>query len=435
MSSASNTSKVHLPKEIKVLVAGAFLIAIGFGIVAPVLPQYARSFEVSVSAAAVIVSVFGLTRLLFAPLSGVLVERMGERRTYIAGILIVAASSAACAVAHDYWQLLLYRGLGGIGSTMFTVAAMGLLIRLSPPQARGRISSVYSGSFLLGSIAGPVVGGLLAGFGLALPFLVYAGALVLVAVLVATQLHEPRNKAEAAGRGSIPAEQALPGSLEGGEFDAVPGPLATAAPPALEQPQARAVLTLGAALAQSAYRAALVSGFANGWSALGIRMALVPLFATAVLGAGPAVAGVSLAVFAGGTALALVFSGQLADSWGRKPMVVLGLVVNGAAMAALGLSGNEAVFFAISAVAGIGSGLMGPAQQATMADVIGTGRSGGRPLAAFQMSQDLGTIVGPIAAGVLVDAFSYEAAFAMAAVVSLLAVVLWIGAKDTRTAA
>src|SRR6185312_10368713 len=177
---------VKLPREIKVLIAAAFLIAIGFGIVAPVLPQFAQSFDVSVTAAAVVVSVFAFTRLIFAPLSGVLVERMGERRTYILGILIVAASSAACAFAQDYWQLLIFRGLGGIGSTMFTVAAMGLLIRLAPPEARGRVSSLYAGSFLLGNIAGPAVGGLLAGFGMQLPFLVYAGALVLVALLVAT---------------------------------------------------------------------------------------------------------------------------------------------------------------------------------------------------------------------------------------------------------
>ncbi|WP_026555261.1 MFS transporter [Arthrobacter sp. 35W] len=426
MSNNSPTPAVHLPREIKVLVAGAFLIAIGFGIVAPVLPQFARSFDVSVSAAAVVVSVFALTRLLFAPLSGVLVERMGERRTYIAGILIVGASSAACAFAHDYWQLLIYRGLGGIGSTMFTVAAMGLLIRLAPPQARGRVSSVYSGSFLLGSIAGPVVGGLLAGFGLALPFLVYAGALVLVAALVAWQLREPAHDggalATAVGAASV--------SGSGGTSGAAGAPSAGARTVTMAALQE--ALPLREALGQSAFRAALASAFANGWSAMGIRMALVPLFATAALGAGPEVAGISLAVFAIGTAAALAFSGRLADTWGRKPMVVLGLVVNAAAMAVLGLSGNEFIFFAISAIAGFGSGLMGPALQATMADVIGNGRSGGRPLAVFQMSGDLGSIIGPIAAGVLVDALSYEAAFAIAAAVSAVAVLTWLGTKDTR---
>ena len=250
---AKDLPAAKLPREIKVLVAAAFMIAIGFGIVAPVLPQFAQSFDVSVTAAAVVVSAFAFTRLTFAPLSGWLVERMGERRTYILGILIVAASSAACAFAQDYWQLLIYRGLGGIGSTMFTVAAMGLLIRLAPPQARGRVSSLYSGSFLLGNIAGPAVGGLLAGFGMALPFLVYAAALVLVAVLVATQL--PAASAQANRKGLVTAVK-------------------------------KEVLPLRVALGLPTYRAVLGSAFANGWSAFGLLMALVPLFATAALGAG-----------------------------------------------------------------------------------------------------------------------------------------------------
>ncbi|MET4003954.1 MFS transporter [Arthrobacter psychrochitiniphilus] len=398
---AKDLPAAKLPREIKVLVAAAFMIAIGFGIVAPVLPQFAQSFDVSVTAAAVVVSAFAFTRLTFAPLSGWLVERMGERRTYILGILIVAASSAACAFAQDYWQLLIYRGLGGIGSTMFTVAAMGLLIRLAPPQARGRVSSLYSGSFLLGNIAGPAVGGLLAGFGMALPFLVYAAALVLVAVLVATQL--PAASAQANRKGLVTAVK-------------------------------KEVLPLRVALGLPTYRAVLGSAFANGWSAFGLRMALVPLFATAALGAGPEVAGISLAVFAIGTGVALTFSGKLADTWGRKPMILSGLAVNGLAMGALGFTGNEFWFFLISAIAGLGSGLMGPAQQATVADVIGNERSGGKVLATFQMSSDLGAIIGPIAAGLLVDAFSYGPAFLMATAVALLAMVLWLPAKDTHPA-
>ena len=404
MNAPRSQRTVHVPapalgREIKVLVAAAFLIAIGFGIVAPVLPQFAQSFDVSVTAAAVVVSVFAFTRLIFAPLSGWLVERVGERRTYILGILIVAASSAACAFAQNYWQLLVYRGLGGIGSTMFTVAAMGLLIRLAPPQARGRISSLYSGSFLLGNIAGPAAGGLLAGLGLQLPFLVYAGALVLVAILVAAML---------------PAVKAVPAHLRTGGAN---------------RPEA---LPLRTALALPAYRAVLTSGFANGWSAIGIRMALVPLFATVGLGAGPEVAGISLAVFALGTGFALTFSGKLADTWGRKPMILAGLAVNGIAMGALGFTGNEFWFFAISAIAGMGSGLMGPAQQATVADVIGNERSGGKVLATFQMSSDFGTIIGPIAAGVLVDAFSFGPAFLMATVVAFVSMAFWIAAKGTR---
>ena len=77
---------------------------------------------------------------------------------------------------------------------------------------------------------------------------------------------------------------------------------------------------------------------------------------------------------------------------------------------------------------------MGPAQQATVADVIGNERSGGKVLATFQMSSDFGTIIGPIAAGFLVDTFSYAPAFLMATVVAFISIVFWLPARGTRQA-
>lgn len=395
-SGARAEDRPRLPRELKVLIAAAFVIAIGFGLVAPVLPQFAQSFGVEATAAAVIVSAFAFTRLVFAPAGGKFVERLGERPVYVAGLLLVALSTAACAFAADYWQLLIFRGLGGIGSTMFTISAMGLIVRLAPAGIRGRVTGAYASAFLLGSIAGPFLGGLLAGFGLRVPFLVYAGALLVAAAVVFFQLKDTTT------------------TLGGGKGG-------TAQP----------VLTVREAVRNSAYRAALVSGFANGWASFGVRMALVPLFAAAVLGAGPEVAGISLAFFAGGTALALTVSGRLADSLGRKPLVLTGLAVNGAAMACLGLTGDVTTFLAVSVVAGIGAGILNPAQQAAVADVIGNDRSGGKVLAAFQMSTDTGAIFGPILAGLLVDAFSYGWAFGLTGVTALAAFLMWTAAQET----
>ena len=126
-------ARVPVPREIWVLVVAAFVIALGFGIIAPILPQYAASFDVGVAAASAIVTVFALTRMVFAPGAGVLISRFGERWMYIAGLAVVAASSFLCAVAVGYWDLLLWRGLGGIGSVTFTVSSMGLIVRLAPP--------------------------------------------------------------------------------------------------------------------------------------------------------------------------------------------------------------------------------------------------------------------------------------------------------------
>ena len=181
-------TKVQIPREIWILVGAAFVIAIGYGIVSPVLPAYARSFDVGVAAASVIVSAFAFFRLVFAPAGGALVGRLGERPVYLTGLLVVAASSFATAFAQSYVQLLVFRGLGGIGSTMFTISAMALLVRLAPPTARGRVSSAYGSAFLIGGMIGPVLGGLLAGWGLRAPFIAYAVLLLAAATVVAIGL-------------------------------------------------------------------------------------------------------------------------------------------------------------------------------------------------------------------------------------------------------
>ncbi|HEX5347370.1 MAG TPA: MFS transporter [Pseudonocardiaceae bacterium] len=69
---------------------------------------------------------------------------LGERSVYIGGIIVVGLSTDACAFAANYWQLLILRSLGGVGSTMFTVSAVALLIRLTPPALRGRSTSLVA---------------------------------------------------------------------------------------------------------------------------------------------------------------------------------------------------------------------------------------------------------------------------------------------------
>jgi MFS family permease len=219
--------KERLPREIWVLVGTSFLIAIGYGIVAPTLPVFVRSFDVGITAASLVISVFALVRLLFAPVSGRIVARFGEVPTFAVGLSVVALSTGACAFAGSYWQLLVLRGLGGIGSTMFTVSALSLLIRLAPVRMRGRASGMWATGFLLGNVIGPLAGGGLAAVSLRAPFLVYAAVLVVVACVALLLLH---------GRDG-----------EGARQDAA------AEPPA----------RFRTALSHPTYRAALVGGFAT----------------------------------------------------------------------------------------------------------------------------------------------------------------------------
>ena len=402
MSSASPPSPSadvpveRIPRQIWVLVIAAFSIAIGFGIVAPVLPQYAASFSVSITATTVVVSAFAAFRLLWAQPAGALVTRLGERPTYMTGVLVVAASSAATAFAQNYWQLLVFRSLGGIGSVMFTVSAMGLLVRLAPPTIRGRVSALYGSMFLMGSIVGPVIGGLLGQFGMRVPFLVYAGTLLVAALFIGAMLEVPPRRSQGDGPG---------GGAE--------------------------VLTLREAWSDKAFRSVLGSGFANGWSNFGVRIALVPLFAAVVTSPEPWIAGAVLALFAIGNASVLPVSSRVADTVGRRPLIIGGLLVNGAFTASLGLATTTWVLLALSLLAGAGAGLMNPGQQAAVADIIGNDRSAGQVLSTFQMVQDVGAILGPIIAGLVADAVGYEAAFAVTGVLVMATAVPWFSTRET----
>ena len=408
-----------LPADIWVLVSAAFIVAIGYGIIAPILPQFAASFDLGVTAASIVVSSFAFFRLVFAPAGGRLIDTLGERRVYVAGLLIVAASTYAVAAAQTYWQLLLFRGLGGIGSTMFTVSAMALIIRLTPSDSRGRASSAYASSFLFGNILGPVVGGLLAGLGMRIPFVIYATGLLLAAAVVWFRLE--RQPQLDSGGPDADAEAGETAAPEAGE------PAAASATGSEALPRMR----FRDAWRDSAYRASLGSAVAVGWAAMGARIALYPLFVVAVLGADERVSGIALTVFALGMAVSVTVVGRLTDTWGRRPFVLVGLFVLGTATVAVGYSGSVWVFFGLTLLAGLGGGLVNPAVQASVGDVIGRERSGGTVLSRFQMAMDVGAIAGPVVSGALVDAFGYDWAFLVTGLVVIVAWLLWLRGRET----
>lgn len=387
--------KRSIPAEIWVLVAAAFLIALGFGIVAPILPQFAKSFDVGVMAASAIVSVFAFVRLVFAPAGGALIGKFGERRIYLWGLSIVAVSSALSGLAPDYWTLLLFRGLGGMGSVMFTVSSMGLLVRLSPPAHRGHTSSLYGSAFLLGNIFGPILGSALQGLGLRIPFFIYAGAVFASVLVVSIFLRRD-----------------------------------TGAAP--EQGQAQPKMTLQEALALPYYRALLVTGFAHGWANFGVRIALLPLMAAAVPAIGAKAAGIALTLFALGNAVTQQATGRLIDKLGRRPFLVIGLGISALVTLPFGYFDTLGWFLALSVAAGAGAAFIAPASQALLADLIGSNRNGGQALSTYSMATDLGSITGTLLAGGIADMLGFSWAWAATAFVLAAAMLPWFFVKRPR---
>ena len=182
---------------------------------------------------------------------------------------------------------------------------------------------------------------------------------------------------------------------------------------------------------RQAYPVALLSNFATGWSFFGLRFALVPLFASEVLGHSAGIAGLALAAFAVGNVIAVIPAGRLSDRIGRKPLLIIGLALAGISTASLGLTPSLPIFLAEAVIAGAASGIYGSPQQAAVADIIGRAR-GGQAVAAFQMMSDFGSIVGSFGVGMIAQQLSFEWAFAISGAILLLASVGWMFAPETR---
>lgn len=387
---------MKLPFEVWALVAGGFAVALGYGVVAPALPQFALEFGVNAFAASAIVSAFALMRIVGAPLAGWVVGKMGERITYTTGILIVAASTGAAAFALDYTQLLVLRGLGGIGSAMFTIAATALLVKVSPPDARGRVASLNAAGFLLGNLLGPVFGGLVAAFGLRAPFVFYFFTLLVAAIVVAVAL---RRSTFASGRGSA----------------------AGAEPP----------VTLTTALRVPQYRSLLLSVFVFGWASYGVRISVIPIFVALAFHGDAAQAAWVLSAYAAGNAVLIFPSGRWNDTIGRKPLLITGTAVLTVTYFAFPASPGMWAALAVMFVAGAGSALVNPGQQAVLADVLAQ-RPGGNVVAAYSMLSDLGGVLGPLIAGAVVDAAGFGWAFALTAALLAVAMLAWVAVPDSR---
>jgi MFS family permease len=381
---------------VAILSAVAFTVALGFGIVAPAIPAFARQFGVSVAAAASVISVFALMRIAGALPAGRLVDRFGEPSVMAAGITVVAVSSILAGFSKSFAELMVLRGGGGVGSAMFSISAQALLLGSVPAGQRGRASGLFSGGFLLGGISGPAVGGLVAAWSLRAPFFLYGALLVVPAILAATVLRRtPNHRHGPAGR-----------------------------------PPDRALATLALALRSTTYRAAASANLADGFAALGVRGALVPLFVREILHRSAVWTGIGFLLFAALNGAALIPGGRVADTLGRRPVIIAGCAISAAGMVMLALLPCPAAYLAALAVAGFGSGLLDVAPAAMIGDIID--RGGGTLVASYQMAGDVGSVLGP-AAGFLVDSESYATAFGLAAAVLSGAAVLGYLSPETKS--
>jgi MFS family permease len=298
-------------------------------------------------------------------------------------------------LAQTYWQLLIFRAIGGIGSVMFSVSAGALLMRSVDDSIRGRAQSMYNGGFLIGGIAGPAFGGILSAISLRVPFFIYAATLLAASFTTTIFLNEKllgksiKNKQD-------PADRVL----------------------------------LKDALRIYPYVAAMAISFLSNWVLFGLRNSILPLFTKNNLHASTTILGFGFTLSAIVQGLALIYVGKISDFRGRKFALMVGAIVLLSGVGTVLIASNWWFYLFAMALFGVGGAFEGTAASAVVGDVFGG--KGGRVIALWQMAGDFGNIISPVLLGWLVDAHSYRPAFIATAAVFSLTLLLSAKMPETR---
>jgi MFS family permease len=384
----------EFPREVGVLVFASFFVAVGFGIIAPTIPLFAKSFGVNNAQVGLIISSFALARFASGLFAGKLVDKFGERIVYTTGVGFVAISSFAAALAQNYEQLLIYRAAGGLGSSMFSVAAGSILLRAVDDTRRARAQSLYNGSFLLGMMAGPVIGGFLTAISLRAPLLIYAAMLVISSAAGGFLL---RNSVLAAR----PTEK-----------------------------NTKEKTSLREALSSKPYLIALIISFCSASIFFGMSRSILPLFMVEDLKSTASFLGVGFTIASIVQGILLLKAGSLSDKNGRKYSALIGSSLVTVSVIILLFTYQPWMFLVSMAISGVGAAFLSTTPSAIVGDVM-KGK-GGQVIALFQMSGDAGAMIAPIALGFIADHYGFRPAFAVSALLMFIAVFAATKLPETR---
>lgn len=360
---------------LSVVIATVFVDIVGFGMILPILPGQADRFGSSPAAIGMLVASYSAIQFLLAPFWGRMSDRFGRRPVLLIGLAGSALSYVVFAIAGSFEVLLVSRLLdGGSGATVNV--AQAYLADESPAEARARAMGKVGAAVGMGFIVGPLLGGIAASRGAATVGWV-AAAITLANLIVAWRI--------------------LPESARPRDIAAVP--------PLVVNPSRLALPLAVLFLATLAFS---------------VMYVVFPLWSEQTLGASRSTVGYWFALV--GLVTAVVqggFLGRTVTWLGEHGSARLGtalLAVGLLSVPFAGLRGGLALYLVL-AVLGAGYGLAGPAMLGLVSRLTGATRQG-RILGVAQSATSLARIVGPVVAGMVMEAGGAGAAFGASAAVA-----------------
>ncbi|ETI70259.1 MFS transporter [Neobacillus vireti] len=171
-----------------------FLVMVGFGIIIPVLPFYAEEIGANPTELGLLMAVYSLMQLIFAPMWGQVSDRIGRKPVMMIGIFGLGLSFLIQALSTELWMLFAARILGGILSSANMPTAMAYVADITTEENRGKGMGIVGAATGLGFVFGPAIGGIFSKFSLSMPFYLASGSSFITLILVFILLKESKQK-------------------------------------------------------------------------------------------------------------------------------------------------------------------------------------------------------------------------------------------------
>jgi EmrB/QacA subfamily drug resistance transporter len=333
-----------------------FMVALDTLVVITALPAMQRELHAGLSTLEWTVNAYGLAFAAGIITAAALGDRFGRRRVFSLGLALFAVASAACALAPTAGTLIAARAVQGVGAAMVMPLSLTILTAAFPPQRRGAVVGIWGGIAGLAVAAGPLVGGAITqGLDWHWVFWVNVPIGLVAAALSRVRLAESRGPA---------ARLDLPGAaLAAGGAVALVWGLARAGDVGWGTVQTAATLGAGILLIAGfvawelrapapmlpmrlfgslTFSAANLTGAMVG-AALTAAAFLMAQYFQGVLGLSPLDAGLRLLPWTATPLLVAPLAGALSDRIGQRPLMVLGMLLQGAGFVWIALVAGPAV--------------------------------------------------------------------------------------------
>lgn len=371
---------------------GRFFVAMGFGIVMPIIPIYALQIGGSLTDSGLVLSVYQLSMVIFQTPFGRLSDKIGRKPILLIGLIVYSIGSFFCSMVSSIEQMILLRALQGIGASMFNPVSQVILTDLVPENMRGTIMGACMMVLNLGWFASPVLGGIISDtMDMRIVFII-CGALTITSI-VPIFLYVPETAKKKIGNNEK-IKAAIPSS-------------------------AKSTLTfLFIATFLSSVNASLVLPLIRNFMYLfGATITEIGIVTSAF--------GITSAVFQGP-------AGALSDKRGRKKLIIPGYFLISIILPVYVLAKDTMQFIVIRAFHGVASALTGPTVLALLADIT-TREVRGTVMSSYNTAMSLGMVIGPTLGAYLAEQYGYEFPFYLCFFVGLVAtVVLQYGIKEVR---